>query len=150
MRKNLLYTGILLTMLMMVFAGCGSAADKSTGTDKEIKTEKKQADFDEIQVGMPKAELIKTYGEPEETISDNTEVIQGLMTDMTGIQADLADEEKQQQLVKFFGGSEEKMQEAFTDMLDTANEGIELLKYKVDGKEVIIYIAGGKVLLRTF
>lgn len=150
MRKNLLYTGIVLTMITMLIAGCGSAADKSAGTSQETKTEKKQADFDEIQVGLTKDELVKTYGEPEETISDNTEVIQGLTTDMTELQADLADEEKQQKVVTFFGGSEENMQEALTDMLDTASEGMELLKYTVDGKEINVYIVGGKVLLRTF
>ncbi|WP_339102039.1 hypothetical protein [Candidatus Enterococcus clewellii] len=147
MKKKLIYIGILVSMVTIMFAGCGSAADK---TDQAAKTEKKQADFDDIQIGLTKDQLIKTYGEPEATVSDNTEVIQRLTTDMTAIQTEMTDEAQQQQLVHFFGGTEEKMQEALNDMLDSASEGMELLEYNVAGEELSIYIVGEKVLLRTF
>ncbi|MBP1046937.1 hypothetical protein I6N96_11720 [Enterococcus sp. BWM-S5] len=149
MKKKVLYIGILISMVTVLFAGCGSTADKEAGADQSAKSEKKQANVDDIRVGQTKEELIKAYGEPEKTISDNTEVIQGLTTDMADLQADMTGEQEEQ-VKQFFGGSEEKMQEAFTDMLDTASEGIELLTYAIDGKEINIYIVGGKVLLRTF
>ncbi|MGC6767267.1 hypothetical protein [Enterococcus sp. LJL51] len=151
MKKTIILGAVLLSLTGLGLAGCGSNESQSGNkAEQSTKANQKSREFDEIQVGLSKDDLTKTYGAPKETITDMTKVMQEFTTDMTTLQSAAEDQKTQEKLVNFFGGSQEKMQEELTNMLANADEGLEMLVYENAGETIRIYLTGSKVLLRTF
>ena len=149
MKKKMIYLSVLAGVVGFTLVGCGSGGDGASGSDK-TETAAKKANFDDLVVGLSKDDLVKNYGEPKSTITDVTEVTEVFTEDMTSFQTAATDDKKVDDMVAFFGGTEEKMQEAMTEIASAGGQDLEIANYEVDGKEVHIYLLSGKVFFRNF